>query len=131
MSTPATQRLPAEINAGKSSPNVEIIWSDGHRTNYTVAQLRAICPCATCREAAGDNPHQPILAKSEPGSKRRLGLPLFKAEKFQISKMNYVGNYALGVSWADSHQSILPWTLLSSECPCEACTLVRTQTPSK
>lgn len=125
-----TERLPVEINAGKSSPTVEIVWDDGHRSAYNVSQLRAICPCATCREKAGENPHQTIKS-AEPGKPRRIGLPMFKAEKFQISNMNYVGRYALGVSWADKHQSIFPWALLSEECPCEACSARRNEAAEK
>jgi DUF971 family protein len=120
-------RLPVEINAGKSSPVVEIVWDDDHRTQYQVGELRAICPCATCREAKGESPHQgitakpPQSAKTDPTVKPRRALPLFKAEKYQIEGLHYVGNYALGVNWLDRHQSIFPWALLSTECPCLAC----------
>jgi DUF971 family protein len=124
-------RLPVEINASKSSPVVEIVWDDDHRTRYQVGELRAICPCATCREAKGESPHQGITSKpptkataetkSANETKLRRALPLFKAEKYQIAGLHYVGNYALGVSWLDQHQSIFPWTLLSTECPCAEC----------
>lgn len=119
-------RLPVEINAGKSSPFVEIVWDDDHRSKYKVGELRAICPCATCRETKGENPHQAIKPKPATGEqKRSLSLPLFKAEKYQITNMSYVGNYALGVEWQDNHHSIFTWRLLSDECPCESCGLER------
>ena len=124
MSSQSTiQRLPVEINAGKSSPIVEIVWDDGHRSSYQIGQLRALCPCATCREAKGEKPHQTI--QSPQTEKPRRGLPMFKAEKFQIANMHYVGNYALGVSWEDKHQSIFPWKMLNDECPCPECTARR------
>ncbi|KAF0248564.1 MAG: hypothetical protein FD167_2035 [bacterium] len=122
-------RLPVEINAGKSSPIVEIVWDDDHRSLYQVGQLRAVCPCATCRETKGENPHQAIKPKPPNPSgeqpKRSLSLPLFKVEKYQITNMHYVGNYALGVEWQDNHHSIFTWKLLSEECPCESCTSQR------
>ncbi|MBI4852678.1 MAG: DUF971 domain-containing protein [Acidobacteria bacterium] len=126
-------RSPVEINAGKSSPFVEIVWDDDHRSKYQVGQLRAICPCATCRETKGENPHQAIKPKTPnpktEQSKRGLSLPLFKPEKYQITNMNYVGNYALGVEWQDNHHSIFTWRLLSEECPCESC-LAERNSPS-
>lgn len=122
-------RSPVEINAGKNSPTVEIVWDDDHRTLYQVGQLRSICPCATCRESKGENPHQAIKPKESPSlgqkSKRSLSLPLFKVEKYKISNMSYVGNYALGVEWQDNHHSIFTWKLLNEECPCEICSLQR------
>ncbi len=39
-----------------------------------------------------------------------------------IEKLTEVGRYALGVVWADRHDSILPFRSLRSACPCETCT---------
>jgi len=121
------QRSPVEINAGKSSPTVEIVWDDGHRSIYPVNRLRDICPCATCRETIAKAGQEPLV-KHEPkaqAGKPRRGLPMFKAEKYQLANMTYVGRYALGVTWQDKHQSIYPWAMLSEECPCEQCTAKR------
>jgi DUF971 family protein len=128
MSAGSIERTPTEINASKNSPIVEIVWDDGHRSPYQVSFLRSLCPCATCREAAGGSPHEPLGGK-KPGQKplgaappaKKRSLPMFKAEKFQIVDMHYVGNYALGISWLDKHQSIFPWSMLSGECPCTSC----------
>jgi DUF971 family protein len=118
------QRSPVEINAGKSSPTVEVVWDDGHRSLYSVHRLRQICPCATCREAAGKPAHQPLIGKPVVPKGLR-SLPIFKPEQYKIVGMNYVGNYALGVNWEDKHQSIFPWALLNEECPCAECSLSR------
>ena len=32
---------------------VVLTWEDGTATSFTAAQVRAACPCATCREPAG------------------------------------------------------------------------------
>lgn len=39
----------------------------------------------------------------------------------QIEKLTQVGRYALGVHWADGHESILPHRTLRRACPCDAC----------
>src|SRR5213083_1663285 len=39
-----------------------------------------------------------------------------------IEKLTEVGRYALGVVWADRHDSILPFRSLRRACPCETCT---------
>jgi DUF971 family protein len=116
-----TNRLPVEINASKTTATVEIVWDDDHRSLYRVGELRAICPCATCREAKGEKPHQAIGPKPSTEAKPRRSLPLFKVEKYQIVSMHYVGNYALGVDWQDNHHSIFTWKILSEECPCQEC----------
>ncbi|MBK7992872.1 MAG: DUF971 domain-containing protein [Blastocatellia bacterium] len=127
------KRLPVEINASKNTGIIEIFWDDDHRTFYNLGQLRAICPCASCREAKGEKPHQAISAKAPAGSseaKPKRSLPLFKAEKYSISGMHYVGNYALGVDWEDNHHSIFTWKLLSDECLCSDCAKERSLTNS-
>jgi DUF971 family protein len=32
-----------------------------------------------------------------------------------------VGRYAVGIEWADRHESILPYRDLRAQCPCDAC----------
>ena len=38
-----------------------------------------------------------------------------------IVSLNDVGRYAVGVRWADGHDSIYPLENLRRECPCKAC----------
>src|SRR5207249_2906394 len=121
MSAQLPVRSPVEINAGKTSPTVEIVWDDGHRSLYKVGKLREICPCASCREGTEK-------AAKQSGDKPRRSLPMFKSEKYQIADMHYVGRYALGITWVDKHDSIFPWAFLSEECPCEQCTARREAT---
>lgn len=109
-----TSRMPAEINASRHSPEVEIVWDDGHRSLYPVGYLRDICPCATCRET----PEGSLASSSK---QNRRSLPMFKIEKYTIAEMNFVGNYALGVNWQDKHRSIYPWSMLSVACRCGDC----------
>lgn len=39
----------------------------------------------------------------------------------RIEKLTQVGRYALGVQWADGHDSILPHRNVRRACPCDAC----------
>ncbi len=39
----------------------------------------------------------------------------------RIEKLTQVGRYALGVQWADGHDSILPHRNIRRACPCDAC----------
>jgi DUF971 family protein len=38
-----------------------------------------------------------------------------------VARLTEVGRYALGVTWGDNHDSILPHRALRRACPCDAC----------
>jgi DUF971 family protein len=42
-------------------------------------------------------------------------------EAIRIDKLTQVGRYAIGVQWADGHDSILPHRNVRRACPCDAC----------
>ena len=42
-------------------------------------------------------------------------------EATHVERMSEVGRYALGVTWGDRHDSILPYRALRAACPCEGC----------
>ena len=41
----------------------------------------------------------------------------------KMTTLKEVGRYAVGISWADGHESILPYRDLRMGCPCETCTV--------
>lgn len=45
----------------------------------------------------------------------------------KIVQTRPVGRYALGVDWADGHDSILPHVHLRAHCPCEDCAAKRSR----
>jgi DUF971 family protein len=51
------------------------------------------------------------------GALRILGQP----EPNQVADLRLVGRYAIGVDWADQHNSIYPFEQLRRECPCGEC----------
>ena len=48
-------------------------------------------------------------------------MPPRAPDAIRIEKLSEVGRYALGVLWADRHDSILPFKALRAACPCETC----------
>lgn len=72
-----------------------IEWSDGQRRAYSVRELRASCPCATCREKR--------MQPADP-----LALPTIKnvrSEPLKITGMEPLGNYAYSIAFSDGHDT--------------------------
>jgi DUF971 family protein len=91
---------------------ITIAWSDGAVSRWTAAQLRKICPCATCREKKRGNQDQKADSKS-------LTLPVLSAAEarpLSIDSMRPVGSYAYNIAFSDGHSSgIYPFALLYRE----------------
>lgn len=109
---------PQHVRVNKTDgTGVEIVWKDGHASQWTFAWLRAACPCATCvgeREAEGRAPGE---QKPEPAT----SFPIFKPA-VRPNNVHAVGRYAIGFDWNDGHTSgIYSWHYLRSVCNCGAC----------
>jgi len=88
----------------RSDPGkLEIEWADGHRTSYTAAELRGVCPCAGCiNEVTGVRMHDPA---SVPASLTQ-------------SDVRFVGNYAIALQFSDGHHTgIFPFRYLRDHDP--------------
>ena len=89
---------------------IVIQWSDQVTTTWTAAQLRASCPCATCREKKRGESDK----KNDP--KQMPGLPILskaEAQPLRVASMSPVGSYAYQISFSDGHSSgIYPFALL-------------------
>jgi DUF971 family protein len=48
-------------------------------------------------------------------------MALIKPKNPKIKGLNEVGRYAVGVQWADGHDSIYPLDTLRAQCPCRDC----------
>lgn len=98
--------------------HARIVWSDGHASEYTPAQLRKMCPCADCRGAHGGPPKAFVILN--PAKLRSA------PRQVVIDRVEPVGNYAIAFTWGDGHrEGIYTWSLLRNECSCEACALRR------
>jgi len=82
---------------------IEIQWADGHRTRYTTAELRGLCPCAACvNELSGVRMHDP----------RSVPADLVHTD------VRMVGNYGLALRFADGHDTgIFPFRYLRDNDP--------------
>ncbi len=97
-----TSTVPKVIR--RSDPTrLEIEWSDGHRTIFTPAELRRICPCAGCvNEVTG----------------QRMLDPLSVPPDLIQQDARLVGNYGLAVRFSDGHDTgIYPFRFLREHDP--------------
>lgn len=86
-----------------------VSWADGHASEFPLPLLRRNCRCAACRDA-----EQPPASASP---FRVLGPEPATAP----AALEQVGNYGLGVHWADGHYSIYAFDALRADCPCPQC----------
>jgi len=88
----------------RSDPSkLEVEWADGHRTSYSAAELRGVCPCAGCiNEVTGVRMHDPSSVPA--------GLTQ--------SDVRFVGNYAIALQFSDGHNTgIFPFRFLRDHDP--------------
>ena len=75
---------------------VTITFDDGMVCTFAVGELRAACPCATCRgfRERGD------VAWPRPGHPRSIS----------IRDASFAGAWGLSIAWSDGHDTgIYPW----------------------
>ena len=101
----ALRRYPI-VKLNREAGQLVVDWPDGHHSEYVLADLRAVCPCAGCN-AYRDNP-DPLKLAPAPSS--------------EVRELNYVGNYAIQFVWGDGHSfGIYSWEMLRKMCPCALC----------
>ena len=74
------------VKAPHGSRTFEISWADGTKSAYPHEILRGFCPCAGCQGHSGS-------------IKFQSGVNL------ELREIEQVGNYALGLTWGDGHNS--------------------------
>jgi DUF971 family protein len=76
--------------------HLRIKWSDGQVREYTVRELREMCPCATCREQRTAPPPPPttltVLSPAE-------------TQPLRITSMQPTGRYAYSIHFSDGHDT--------------------------
>jgi DUF971 family protein len=107
--------MPLRIHADRAAGTVAIDWADGHHTRFQATPLRWLCPCAFCRGEAG----MPGWLDSG---------PTLTEEQIRLVDIHLVGNYAVSPHWGDGHHTgFYPFRLLRDRCPCEECTVRRSE----
>lgn len=98
-------------------------WQDGAQGTIPARLLRTYCPCANCREARGEGNHERPLSATptDPvaggkSARKRTSLTIVQnslEEELDLREVWAVGNYAIGLRWADGHATgIYPFKLL-------------------
>lgn len=100
---------PIEIKR-QATEGLTISWQDGATTTLSSELLRRECPCAACKERRGDTTH----AKPLTGKKRSLAIVDSSInEETALQEIWGIGQYALGMRWADGHDTgIYPFSYL-------------------
>lgn len=118
----AIQRLTGE---GLTGEGLMVRWQDGSQATIPARLLRTHCPCANCRESRGEGSHDrplsaPAVAAAESGTKKPRSLAIVQnslQEELDLTEVWAVGNYAIGLRWADGHATgIYPFRLLRELC---------------
>ena len=78
---------------------LQIDWNDSEQREYTFAELRQGCPCATCREKRAAPPEPPTALPVLPV------LSAAEAQPLKVLGMNPVGNYAYSIAFSDGHDT--------------------------
>ena len=96
---------PTRVEVVRDRGEVEIHWTDGHRSVFPTRYLRGFCPCAVCQGHA-------------PGSWTFVEAP----PPMDVTRIEEVGLYALQIKWSDGHDTgIYSWGVLRELCPCDPC----------
>lgn len=85
--------MPADMKVKIAEQKLLIDWRDGRHSEFSLVQLRRVCPCAACRterEHQGDNPLK--ILRSDPTDVRVVSAKL-------------VGTYAIQFDWSDGHNT--------------------------
>jgi len=109
MSEQPTRPRPEQVGVYSRSRQLQIEWSDGHRSSYPWELLRWNCPCAVCAGEMG----QPGVLKFV----QRL-----TDDQTTLIDLHEVGQYALQPVWQDGHDTgIYSFDHLRRLCPCPEC----------
>jgi DUF971 family protein len=89
------QTTPTRLNL-KKDEKLEIGWQDGTQSVYTIAYLRAMCPCAQCKAQREEQRQRKSLLRVLPGN---------HSQPLAATAAELVGNYAIRIDWSDQHGS--------------------------
>jgi DUF971 family protein len=103
---------PLELNVSKlgDEETISILWSDGHKSNYSSFSLRSSCPCAMCQGEPG------IFGRTYAASKSEVRADVVP------EAIEPVGKYGLKIMWSDGHNlGIYTFDYLRKLCQCREC----------
>lgn len=71
--------------------NLFIDWDNEEKSCIKLADLRYNCPCAVCLE--------------DKNKKGNGYIPLYNEKEMTVASVERIGNYAVGITWKDGHNS--------------------------
>ena len=84
---------PKDLKVKIADQRLHIEWKDGKHSEFSLAQLRRVCPCATCRTEREQQSSNPLrILKADP-----TGVHVLTAR--------LVGAYAIQFDWSDGHNT--------------------------
>jgi len=104
--TNRTTEMPVELL--QLSPfQLGIVWSDGHRSEYNVRNIRLECRCAHCIDE---------------WTREKILKPESVPMDIRPEEIESVGRYALKIDWNDGHDTgIFTFDQLRKLCECASC----------
>ncbi len=89
---------PINIRAHQNEQVLELVWNESTTDHLPYRELRALCPCASCRdEWTGERILDPATIRAD----------------LKLDGMETVGNYAVRLGWNDGHSSgLFTWESL-------------------
>ena len=95
---------PQEIRRVEGS-GLLVRWSDGLHGLIPAQLLRTNCPCASCKEKRGEGAaHERPLTAQKRSSLLKIVDASIESELNLLTVFG-VGNYAVGLRWADGHDT--------------------------
>lgn len=70
---------------------LSIYWDDSTQSRIRLSNLRLNCPCALCA--------------SDRESRSDKYFPIYGIDELIVTGINVIGNYAVGISWKDGHNT--------------------------
>ena len=84
---------PADLKVKLAEQKLLVDWKDGRRSEFSLCELRRICPCAACRTERDQQGANPLrILKADPTGVRVVSAKL-------------VGAYAIQFDWSDGHNT--------------------------
>ena len=97
----------------KKDEKLEVEWSDGRKSVYTISKLRGACPCALCRSIREKQDPHALMQPEKPKRPVLTVLPGNYSQPLAVVGAEMVGNYAIRLDWSDGHGSgIYSWQYL-------------------
>jgi DUF971 family protein len=95
---------PTSLNL-KRDEALDITWSDGQHSLFTIQQLRANCPCASCKVHREQQQAKAAAPAGAPAKRSLTVLSGNYAAPLTATTAALVGNYALRIEWSDDHDT--------------------------